>query len=244
MVLLDALAAWFADPAHWAGPNGIPTRLLEHVALSGISMLIAGAIALPLGLWIGHTGRGATVAINAANLGRAIPSLALIGLAAPITAAFDPQLGFRVYPTLIAMIVLALPPILVNASAGVSEVDRDLVEAARGMGMRERQVLARVEIPIALPVILAGLRSAGVQIVATLTLGAIFGGGGLGNYLVLGIAQNDVGQVFGGVVLVAALALLVEGGFALLGRALTPVPLRAAEGGEHRGRALEGRAAG
>ena len=182
-----------------------------------------------MGLWIGHTGRAATLAINIANIGRAIPSLAAIGIIAPITQAFDPELGFKVYPTLFAMIILAIPPILVNAYAGVSGVDRELVEAARGMGFQERQILLRIEIPIALPVIAAGLRSATVQVVATATLGALFGFGGLGRYLVDGVAQNDDGQIFGGVFLVAALALLAEGGFALLQRVLTSPGLRLAQ---------------
>jgi osmoprotectant transport system permease protein len=223
---------WLLDPAHWSGPDGIPIRLFEQVAISGASLLLAALVALPVGLWIGHTGRAATLAVNIANIGRAIPSLAAIGIIAPITQAFDPELGFKVYPTLFAMILLAVPPILVNAYAGVSGVDRELVEAARGMGFRERQILARIEVPIALPVIAAGLRSATVQVIATATLGALFGFGGLGRYLVDGVAQNDDGQIFGGVFLVAALALLAEGGFALLQRALTSPGLRLAQSSE------------
>ena len=127
------------------------------------------------------------------------------------------------------MIILAIPPILVNTYAGVSGVDRELVEAARGMGFRERQIMGRIEVPIALPVIAGGLRSATVQVIATATLGALFGFGGLGRYLVDGVAQNDDGQIFGGVFLVAALALLAEAGFALLQRALTSPGLRLAQ---------------
>jgi osmoprotectant transport system permease protein len=149
-----------------------------------------------------------------------MPSLALIGILVPITSMIDPQLGFRVYPTLIAMVVLALPPILVNTQAGVAGVDRDLVEAARAMGMRERQVVRGLELPIALPAVVSGVRSGAVQVVATATLGAIFGSGGLGRYLVEGIAQRDDGMTYGGVVLVAGLALAVEGGFVLGGRAI------------------------
>ena len=126
-----------------------------------------------------------------------------MGIVAPFTTIVDPDLGFIVYPTVIAMVLLAIPPILVNAYAGIHEVDRDLVEAARGMGFRERQILGRVELPVALPVVLAGIRSASVQILATATLGAIFGFGGLGRFLVDGIAQQDDGQTWGGVVLVA-----------------------------------------
>jgi osmoprotectant transport system permease protein len=218
MTIIEATVAWLADPASWTGGAGIPSRVLEHLALSGASFVLAAALAIPAGLWIGHTGRFASVAVNLANFGRALPSLAVIALVLPITAAIDPQLGFRVYPTLVAMVVLAVPPILVNTQAGIAGVDRDLVEAARAMGMREGQVVRRVEVPLALPAITAGLRSAAVQIVATATLGAIFGAGGLGRYLVEGIAQRDDGMTFGGVVLVAGLALSIEAAFVLVQR--------------------------
>jgi osmoprotectant transport system permease protein len=231
MNLVTDTIAWLADPAHWTGPAGVPIRLLEHVALSGSSLLIAMIVAVPLGIWIGHTGRFTGLAINTANAWRAVPSLAVIGIALPITAAIDPQLGFRVYPTLIAMIVLAVPPILVNTQAGIAGVDRDLVEAGRAMGMRESQVVRRLELPLALPAIVSGIRSGAVQVVATATLGAIFGSGGLGRYLVEGIAQRDDGMTFGGVVLVAALALAVEGAFVVILRLIRSpglAPTRAA----------------
>ena len=217
---------WLLDPTHWSGPNGILARLLEHVEISAASILFAALIALPIGLWIGHTGRLATLAVNLANFGRAVPSLAAIGILVPITQAIDPAAGFFIYPTLLAMVILAIPPILVNAYAGVAEVDRELVDAARGMGLRERQILFGVEIPIALPVVAGGLRSAAVQVVATATLGSIFGFGGLGRYLVDGVAQNDNGQLFGGVVLVGLLALTAEGSFALVQRLLLSPGLR------------------
>jgi osmoprotectant transport system permease protein len=226
MNLVTAAVSWLTDAAQWSGPGSIPQRLTEHVVLSAISLLIAVVIALPAGLAIGHTGRGSAFAANLANVGRAIPSLAVIGIVLPVTAAMDPQLGFKVYPTLVAMVVLAIPPILVNAEAGIASVDADLVESARAMGMRERQVLGSVEIPIALPVMLAGVRSGATQIVATMTLGAIFGSGGLGRFLVEGIAQNDDGKIFGGVVLVATLALATEGLFALLLRSVQSPGLR------------------
>lgn len=226
MNIVEQTIAWLTDPVHWAGPNGIPIRLLEHLAMAGSALLLAMAIALPVGLWIGHTGKAATFAINLANLGRALPSLAVIGIILPLTAAIDPQIGFKIVPTLIAMIVLGIPPILVNTHAGIAGVDRELVEAARGMGLRERQILSGVELPVAIPVIAGGIRSAAVQIVATTTLGAIFGFGGLGRYLVDGIAQNDDGQIFGGVALVAGLSLLTEAVFALVQRRLTSPGLR------------------
>ncbi len=134
-------------------------------------------------------------AANLANLGRALPSLAVIALVLPITAAIDPELGFKIYPAVIAMVVLAIPPILVNAQAGIAGVDPDLVEAGRAMGMRGDQLVRRLEIPVGLPVILGGVRSAAFQVVATLTLAAIFGGPGLGRFLVEGIAQQDDGMI-------------------------------------------------
>jgi osmoprotectant transport system permease protein len=223
MNLVQATLQWLTAAERWTGPAGIPARLLEHLALSGASLAIAMALAIPLGIWIGHSGRFTSVSVNAANVWRAIPSLALIALVLPITAAIDPQLGFKVYPTLIAMVVLAIPPILVNTQAGVAGVDRDLVEAARAMGMREGQVVRRVELPLALPAIVTGLRTSAVQVVATATLGAIFGSGGLGRYLVEGIAQRDDGMTYGGVVLVIVLALAVEGAFvAALGMIRSP----------------------
>ena len=230
MKLLTGTIGWLLDPASWAGSQGILVRLLEHAAFSGISIAIAMAIAIPAGIWIGHTGRFASLGSNLANLGRALPSLAVIGIVLPITASIDPQLGFKVYPTLVAMVVLAVPPILVNAQAGIAGVDRDLVEAARAMGMTEGQIVRGIELPLATAPILAGLRSASVQVIATATLGAFFGGGGLGRFLVEGIAQRDDGMTFGGVVLVGLLALTVEGAFVVLQRVIRSPGLARMEG--------------
>jgi osmoprotectant transport system permease protein len=226
MNVISQTVAWFTDPANWVGLNGIPVRLEEHMIISVVSLIIATLIALPAGLYIGHTGRHARVAVNAANLWRALPSLAVIAIVLPLTARVDPQLGFKVYPTLIAMVVLAVPPILVNTFSGISGVDRDAVEAGRGQGMSESQVLRRIEIPLAIPAILTGLSSATVQVIATATLGAIFGFGGLGRYLVDGLAQGDIGQTVGGAVLVAALVLVAGGLLAITQYLVTPRPLR------------------
>ena len=213
--------AWLTDPASWTGPSAIPVRLGEHVAISLAAVGIAMAIAFPAGLVIGHTRRGERLAVNLATLGRAIPSLAAIGILVPLTVLIDPDAGFRLYPTLFAMIILAIPPILVNTYTGIAGVDADVVEAARAMGFSERQVLGRIELPIALPAILAGVRSANVQVIATATLGAYYSLGALGSYLVEGIAQNDDGKLFGGVVLVALLALGSEAILALAQRRLS-----------------------
>lgn len=229
MDLLSRTAAWLTDPAHWAGPNGIPARLLEHAGWSTVSLLIAIAIALPVGLWIGHTRRFTWLAVNSANLWRALPSLAVIAMVLPITAALDPQAGFKIYPTVVAMVVLAIPPILVNAQAGVTEVESDMVEAGRGQGMSEWQILTRVELPLAVPIVVAGIRSAAIQVVATATLGALLGGPGLGRYLVEGFATFSLGgdaQVVGGAILVGALVIAVEAAFALAQYLLTPRGLR------------------
>jgi len=231
MDIVQQTIAWLTDPAHWVGPNGIPVRLAEHIAISGVSLVIALAIALPIGLWIGHTGRHTTFAVNSANLWRALPSLAVIAIVLPITARIDPDAGFKIYPTIVAMVVLAVPPILVNTYAGLAGVDRDVLEAGRGQGMSEPQILRRVEVPLSVPVIATGVRSATIQVVATATLGAIFGFGGLGRYLVDGMAQisqGGVGQIFGGVLLVGGLVIVSELIIALFQRVLTPRGLRPA----------------
>jgi osmoprotectant transport system permease protein len=216
MSFLVSVAEWFADPAHWQGSNGIPTRVFEHLQLSGLSVAVAAAIALPIGLYIGHTGRGAFLAVNVANVGRALPSLAILAFALPVSFALGLGLGF--WPTFMALVPLAIPPILTNAYVAVRSADPDTVEAARGMGMRELQVLRAVEIPAGLPIILAGLRTATVNVIATATLGAIVAGPALGRYIVDGFALQDFERLFAGALLVAILALGTELGFGLLER--------------------------
>lgn len=221
MDLLFGALGWLVDPAHWAGQDGIPTRLFEHVVISAASIVVAIAIALPIGLWIGHTGRFAFLAVNLANVGRAIPSYGAMAMIWPVSLAISPEYGLSLIPTFGAMTLLAIPPIMVNAFAGIREVDRDLVEAARGMGMRERQILGRIEVPLALPVAIGGIRTAAVQVVATTTLGAVLGLGGLGRYLIDGIARRDFERLWAGVILVAGLAILTEVAIALIQRRMT-----------------------
>lgn len=217
MELVEATVAWLTDPASWEGRNGILLRLWEHVSLSAAALGLGLAIALPIGLYIGHTGRGAAVAVSVANIGRAIPSLGLIGIFLPVSLALGLGLGF--WPALIALVFLAIPPIVTNAHAGLREVDRDLVEAGRGMGMRETELLWRVEVPLALPVILAGVRTSAVQVVATATLAVVVSGGTLGHLILQGFALRDDGRILGAALLVAALAIATELGFAALQRA-------------------------
>jgi len=203
MDAISALLDWIANPDHWSGPSGVPNRLVEHIELSALAMLLAIVIALPIGLAIGHTGRLALVAVAVANLGRAVPSYALLLMLFPF-------FGFGFSTALPALVLLAIPPMLTNTYTGIREVDRDLVEAGRGMGMSERKLLTAVEVPIALPVIMAGIRTAAVQVVATAGLAALVAGGGLGRFIVDGFGLQDDGQLLAGAILVAGLAILVE----------------------------------
>ena len=221
---LGEVAAWFADPATWSGRNGIPVRLWEHLWISGVSLAAAIGIGLPLGLAIGHTGKGARAVVAIANIGRAVPSLGLMGLAFILLLPLG--LGIGPLPTIIALTALGIPPIVVNAYVGLREVDRELVEAATGMGMRAREVLRRVEIPIALPVILAGVRTSAVQIVATATLAAAIGGGTLGQIIYIGFNVGDQVRIFGAALVVAALSIATEVGFAAIQRSATSPGLR------------------
>ncbi|MEJ7802036.1 MAG: ABC transporter permease [Candidatus Limnocylindria bacterium] len=208
----------------------MPARLGEHLILSVIPLVIAMTIALPLGAWIGHSGRFANLVINVANVGRAIPSLAILALATMLLQRFLVDIGQRaVAPeiaTIIALTALAIPPILTNAYVGISEVDDDLVEAGRGMGMREGQILRGVELPVALPVILVGVRTAAVQVVATATLGAVFATGGLGRFIIDGIAQRRFDEVFAGAMMVAILSILTELVFEFVQRRVTSPGVR------------------
>ncbi len=213
MNVINDVLAWLTDPAQWSGPDGIPVRTLQHLWYSLVATAIAAAIALPVGIFIGHTGRGALTVINLANQGRAIPALGILFLMFFL-------FGFGVVPILAALTALAIPPIVTNSYIGVRSVDRDVREAAEGMGMRGRQVLWKVEVPVAMPLIMAGVRTSTVQVVATATLAAVVGLGGLGRYLIDGLAQRDLPQVVGGAILVAVLSLATE---LVLGRVQTLV---------------------
>jgi osmoprotectant transport system permease protein len=216
------LVNWFLDPEHITGPGGVEQRVFEHLALSLAAILTATVIALPIGLYIGHTRRFANAAINIANIGRALPSYALVVMILPISLTLSPEYGLDPIPTFIAMSLLAIPPILLGAYAGLRSIDPDLVEAGRGMGLRERQVLTQVELPLASPVIVGGFRTATLQVIATATIGAIISGGGLGRFIVDGIKNQDYTKVGAGVVLVASLAIGADLVLAVVQRAVTP----------------------
>jgi osmoprotectant transport system permease protein len=231
MSLLGDVVRWFTDPAHYQGSDAVQTRIFEHLAVSGLAVVAGLLIALPIGLYLGHTGRFGFVAVSVANIGRAIPSLAAIALAIPVAATLlGVQNGLGFWPTFLALIPLAIPPILTNAYVGVRGVDRDVIEAARGMGLGEGGILRRVELPLALPVVLAGVRTAAVNIVATATLGALVAFGGLGRYIVDGLALQEYDRLFAGALLVALLAIAVEVAFGTFERAAVSPGIRAQQG--------------
>ncbi|MBV2365909.1 ABC transporter permease [Streptomonospora nanhaiensis] len=219
MNIVAAVADWFAQPQHWQGPAGIWARLAEHVYYSGLALALSALLAVPLGLLTGHTGRGGFLAISLANFARALPTIGVLTLVVL-------GLGLGVVPVLVALVALAVPPILVNTYEGVRGVDPRLKDAAAGMGMRGGEVLWRVEVPLAMPLILLGLRTAAIQVVATATIAAYVGIGGLGRFIVDGQRQQLIEQILGGSVLVVALALAVTALFALLRRLVVAKGLR------------------
>jgi osmoprotectant transport system permease protein len=230
MDFLGQVVAWYTDPANWTGNNAIPLRLWQHLSLSVASLAVGIAIALPVGLYIGHTGRGARVAVAVSNIGRAVPSLGWLGIAYPISTGLFHRAGSGFLPAFIGLVALAIPPIVTNTYAGLRAVDDELKDAARGMGMQELQLLMRVEVPVALTVILAGIRVSAVAVIATAPLAALVGGGTLGSYILQGLALSDEVRVFAAAVLVALLAILTELAFAWLQRrAVSPGLARPAD---------------
>lgn len=211
MNVLHFVNAFFNDTAHWHGYDGIPTRMREHIQYSLIALAVAAAIGLPAGLLTGHTGRGGNSVAFVATAGRALPSFGLLVLMFVL-------LGLGLTPVMIPLVVLAVPPILVTTYEAVRSVDPSPVDAARGMGMAEHRILFQVELPVALPLILSGLRSAAIQIVSTATIAAYVSLGGLGRYIVDGLYQRNYEKVVGGATLVAVLALVTLGFFWLVAR--------------------------
>jgi osmoprotectant transport system permease protein len=223
MGLLGEVWNWFGDPQRWTGSGvdpGILARLSEHMSMSLQAAGLAAALIVPLGLYIGHTRRYEFQAISVGNLGRALPSFGILGISFSLTIGLPGTLGF--WATFIALFLLAIPPILTNTYVGIKAVDRDAVESARGMGMTERELMLKVELPLAAPLIVAGLRLATVQVVATATLGALVAWGGLGRYIVDGFAAGDDVQLLAGAILVAAVAILTEITFGALQRLVAP----------------------
>jgi len=211
----DAIA-YLNDPLNWTRQRGILDLTGQHVRIAGLALLIGLVVAVPVGMWLGHTGRGGSAAVGLVNISRAVPTLAILAIFA-VT-----PIGFTIWAPVIALTVFAIPPILANTYVGFREVDRDVVEAARAMGMNERQVVFRAELPLAVPLMMTGIRTAAVQVVATATLAALLGGGTLGSIIRTGFARQDNGVVVAGALLVAALAVLTEVLLAVIARIVTP----------------------
>ncbi len=224
MEFLSEVFEWFTTASNWTGEQGVLNRTWEHIQLSAVAVAVAGAIALPIGVALGHLHKGGMAAVAVVNIGRAVPSFGIVALALPISIKLGLGLGF--WPTLLALVALAVPPMFTNSYTGVNEADPATVEAARGMGMRGRQVLWNIELPEASPLILAAVRISSVQVVATATLGALVAWGGLGRFIIDGFAQGDRVQVFAGGLLVALLAVFTELFFSVLERRLVPKGLR------------------
>jgi osmoprotectant transport system permease protein len=205
----------------YARPD-FPEKLREHIVLSLVALLVAIVIALPVALLIRNTRLGAAIAINIGNVGRAVPSLAILALALPLLG-----IGFRT--ALVALAALAIPPILINASTGLREVDKGIIDAARGMGLSGRQILSGIQLPIAAPVIFAGIRTSAVQTVASATLATFVGAGGLGDLIVEGLQRSGPEILLAGATAVAILAIITEVLFGLLERAFTPKGLKIAQ---------------
>ncbi|MGW5860959.1 ABC transporter permease [Streptomyces sp. NPDC055239] len=207
---------WLTDSAHWAGDDGIWHRLTQHLVLTVVCLVLSCLIALPVALVLGHLGKGGALAVNISNVGRAVPTFAVL-----VLLLLTPIGQWGEGPTVVALVLFAVPPLLTNAYVGMRGVDRSVVQAARGMGMTGRQMLWRVELPLAMPLVLSGVRIAAVQLVATATIAALAGGGGLGRIITAGFNLASTPQVVAGAVLVAVFALIVEGLFEI-GERLAP----------------------
>jgi osmoprotectant transport system permease protein len=216
---------WINDPLNWTNPGGMLDRLGEHLVISFWAVLLACLVGWPIGIWLGHRGRGGDWVVTVSNLTLAIPTVALLTIL-PLT-----PLGFGKPPVVVALAVFAIPPLLANAYTGLKQIDPETRDAAKGMGLSGGQLLRQVELPLSVPYLAAGLRTAAVQVVATTALAALVNGGGLGEIISagfgIGMSNGGGGQIVGGGIAVAALALLVEGVLATVQRLVTPKPLRA-----------------
>jgi osmoprotectant transport system permease protein len=195
--------AWVTDPAHWQGDTGIPLRTLQHLGYTGLTMVFALVISLPIGAVVGHTGRGGVAVVGVANALRALPSLGILTIFVLVG-------GLGLAPPIIALVLLAVPPVLAGTYAGIRAVDPAVVDAARGVGMREWEILVKVEVPNAMPLVFGGIRSAVLQVIATATIAAYVSLGGLGRYVIDGYAELDYSQMLAGALAVAVLAILVD----------------------------------
>ncbi|GAA4666234.1 ABC transporter permease [Frondihabitans cladoniiphilus] len=229
--------AFLFDGANWASTsiNPIPVRIGEQLWYTLLSLVITAIIAIPLGFYIGHTGRGRTIAVSVSGGARALPTLGVLTLLALL-------IGIGIGAPIISFVVLAIPSVLAGAYSGFESVDRRTIDAARAVGMTEWQIVTKVEIPLGLPLLIGGLRSATLQIVATATLAAYIGAGGLGTYIFLGLGNNDFSQALAGSVLVIVLAIVLEIVFSIVQRLVVPAGVRAGRSTSTRAGATRSRA--
>ena len=234
-LVLDAFA-WILDPANWSGFGSIPERIVQHLVISAVVLVIASIIALPLGVLVGHTGRGREVAVTLSGGLRALPTLGVLAL-------FALSLGIGLQAPILALVILAIPPLLAGAYAGIESVDRRTIDAARAVGMREMQIVGKVELPLSMPIIVGGIRSATLQIIATVTLAAYISDFGLGRFIFAGLKTRDYAEMLGGSMLVIILALAIDGLFAITQRLVVPHGVRVTRAAELRSGSARPRAA-
>jgi osmoprotectant transport system permease protein len=234
-LFVDAIS-WILDPANWSGVGSIPERIGQHLLISAIVLFIASLIALPTGVLVGHTGRGKDPAVMVSGGLRALPTLGVLTL-------FALWLGIGLQAPILALVILAIPPLLAGAYAGLESVDRRTIDAARSMGMREGQIVRKVELPLGMPIVVGGIRSATLQIIATATLAAYVADFGLGRFIFVGLKTRDYAEMLGGSILVIILALVVDGGFALTQRVVVPAGVRVTRSTELRSGPARPRAA-
>jgi len=228
-LFLDAFA-WLADPAHLSGADGVPTRLGEHLWYTIVAVVIASVLAVPAGYLIGHTGRGRTLAVALTGGARALPTVGLVFLLALLV-------GIGITAPMIAFVVLAIPSVLAGAYSGFEAVDRKTIDAARAVGMTEWQIVTKVEVPLGLPLLIGGIRSATLQVVATATIATVVGAGGLGTYIFRGLRSNDYTQMLAGSIVVIALAVALEVVFSIVQRLVVPAGVTAGRPSDTRSKA-------
>jgi osmoprotectant transport system permease protein len=228
MGIWDQLVEFVTDPATWSGTGSLWIRLFDHIWVSVAATMIAFAAVFPLALYLGHVRKGSQAATAVVNIGRALPSFGILAIAFLILIEVGIAGVRSPWPVLAALIALAAPPVFTNTIAGIQAVQPATIEAARGMGLTERQVLLRIELPMAMPLVMEGVRIAFVQVIATATLGALVGWGGLGRYIIDGFAVRDNGEILFGAIAVGLLAIVAELGFSFIQRAVTPKGLNVA----------------
>lgn len=219
---MEAIFAWLCDPANWSGSGSIPYQLVYHIILSIIAIAISIAIGFPLGVYVGHTGKGEASIVGVANAARALPSTGLLILLVLLIASHISNGLAFVIPTMIVLVLLALPSIINGTSKGIRSIDQSVIDAAMGMGLSEKQLIFDVEIPCAMPLIFSGIRSASLQIVSTATIAAYVSLNGLGRFIIDGRASNNYAEMAGGAILIALLAVVADLTITLIARLATP----------------------